>query len=278
MLIEQILPAVVADTGTLPDRLLAEAKARGLSNGELQEFESIIPEAFIDVKAFLDKLTSLWRYEFGIPYKIRNDFVWGTDMWPPVPCLFNALSCACSRLTNATRDDYLKRLVDPSKHQAVLVEMIPGYKVGSSVAVQFEVPGQGTGNHTIDWVIGPHGGRTVLLDVKRRIIDFIKQTERIGDESIVPSPDHDPALLFRSVENKFKSSDSDSQLQGVWIATNIKQSEKLLNDAFATLDSSKVHFAIFGDWKADAYVLVRRVEDEQYLRDLFHIEQSERFT
>lgn len=278
MFIEQIFPVVVAEKSTLHKRLLAEGKARGLSNEDTDEIISIVPKTLIDAGAFLDKMTNLWRYEFGVPYDIGKDFVWGTHMWLPVHGLFNALLCAHSRLPEVTCVDYLKRLVDPSKHQATLVEMIPGYKVDSTVAVQFEVPGQGVGNQTIDWVIGPHSGRTVLLDVKRRTTDFIRQTERIGGESIVPEPDHDPALLFRSVEKKFESADPNLQLQGVWVVTDIKQNEKRLSAAFFALGSSKVHFAILGGWKPDAYVLVRRAEDEQYLRDLFHLEKSSRFT
>ncbi len=277
MFIEQIFPAVVSEKSTLHERLFAEAKARGLSNEDTEEFISIVPKTLIDAGAFLDKMTNLWRYEFGVPYDIGEDFVWGTHMWVPVHCLFNALLCAHSRLPKVTRVDYLKRLADPSKHQATLVEMIPGYKVDSAVAVYFEVPGQGVGNQTIDWVIGPHLGRTVLLDVKRRTTDFIKQTERIGGESVAPEPDHDPALLFRSVEKKYESADPNLRLQGVWVITDIEQNEKRLSAAFAAL-GSKVHFAILGDWKPDAYVLVRRAQDEQYLRDLFHVEKSARFT
>jgi len=278
MFIEQIFPAVVADKSTLKERLVAEAKARGLSNDDTKEIVSIVPKALIDADAFLDKLTNLWRYEFGIPYDIGSDFVWGTHMWVPVHCLFNALLCAHSRLSTNTCVDYMKRLANPSKHQATLVEMIPGYKTNSIVAVQFEVLGQGIGNKTIDWVIGPHSGRTVLLDVKRRTADFIKQTENIGGQLIAPEPDHDPALLFRSVEKKFESADPNLRLQGIWVVTDIKQNEKQLSDAFAALDSSKIHFAIFGDWKPDAHVLTRRGEDEHYLRDLFHIKHSARFT
>jgi len=54
------------------------------------------------------------------------------------------------------------------------------------------------------------------LDVKRRTADFIKQTENIGSESVAPEPDHDPGLLFRSVESKFESADPNLQLQGVY--------------------------------------------------------------
>jgi hypothetical protein len=80
------------------------------------------------------------------------------------------------------------------------------------------------------------------------------------------------------VETKFRTADPDLQLQGVWIVTNIKQNNERLWAAFAALDSSKVHFAILGDWKSDAYILVRRDEDEQYLRGIFHLGKSSRFT
>jgi hypothetical protein len=261
----------------LHERLFAEAKARALSNEDTKEIISIVPKTLIDAGAFLDKMTNLWRYEFGVPYDIGKDFVWGTHMWVPVQCLFNALLCARSRLPEIKCIGYLKRLADPSKHQATLVEMIPCHKVDLAVAVQFEVPGRGVGNKTIDWVIGPHSGRTVLLDVKRRTTDFINQTEKIGGESVAPEPDHDPILLFRSVEEKFGSADPNLNLQGVWVVTDIKQNEKRLSAAFAALSPNKVHFAILGDWKPDAHVLVARAEDEQYLRELFHLQKSTRF-
>jgi hypothetical protein len=44
------------------------------------------------------------------------------------------------------------------------------------------------------------------------------------------------------------------------------------------LDKTKVHFAILGDWLSDAYVLSRRPEDEQFLRRLFGLAESSRFT
>ena len=278
MLVEQICPDFIAEKSTLRKRLFAEGKDRGLSKEDIREIISSVPQALIDAGAFLDRMTNLWRYEFGVPYDIGENMVYGVDMWVPVHCLFNALTCAHLRLPNDKCVDYLRRMADPSKHQDTLVEMIPGYKVDSAVAVQFEILGQGVGNRTIDWVIGPHNGRTVLLDMKRRIIDTINQIERISNESVAPEPDHDPALLFRSVEEKFESADPNLRLQGVWVSTNIKQNEKQLSAAFAALSSNKIHFAILGDWKPDAYVLVRRAMDEQYLRDLFHVEKSTRFT
>jgi len=278
MFIEQIFPAVIAQKSTLREQLIEESKGRGIKSLFMDDIISLVPKALIDSPAFLDKLTNLWRYEFGVPYDIGKDFIWGTHMWVPVYCLFNALLCANTRLTKDQCVDYMNRLAIPDKHQSALVEMIPGHKVDPTVPVQFEVPGMGIGNKTVDWVIGPFDGRTVLIDVKRRSIDFIKQAERIGAELEVPEPDHDPSLIFRSVEEKFDTSDPNYFLQGAWIVTDIKQDEMLLSTAFEALNASKVHFIIIGDWKSDAHVLSRRNEDEQYLHDLFHIQESERFT
>lgn len=278
MMVEKIFPNVVGGKSTLRDRLLVEAKERGIKDEHMKAIVSLVPAMLIGATSFLDKMTNIWRYEFGVPYNIGKDLVWGTHMWVPVTYLFNALWCAYSRLPQDQCVAYFKRLAEPSKHQDTLGEMIPAYKVDSAVHVQFEVQGKGIGSKTIDWAIGPHNGYTVLLDVKRRTTDFIKEVERIGGDSIAPEPNHDPALLFRSVEKKFRSSDPNIRLQGAWIITDIKQNEQELSAAFAALDKSKIHFAILGDWKPDAYVLVRRSEDEQYLRNLFHAEKSARFT
>ncbi len=278
MFIEQIFTQVVAEKGTLHERLLAEAKARAVPSEHMGKIMSIVPDPLINANAFLDKITNLWRYEFGIPYEIGKELVWGTHMWVPVSYLFDALLYASSRLPEEKCIDYLNRLANPEKHQSTLVEMIPPQKIDPTVAVDFEVPGLGVGNKTIDWVIDPHCGRTVLLDVKRRTADFIQQFESVGNESVDPEPNHDPAILFRSIEDKFKPADPNECLQGVWIVTDIKQNEQKLSATFATLDQTKVHFAILGDWKLDAYVLVTQSEDERYLRELFNLQKSERFT
>jgi len=276
MIIEQVFPAVLTKKSTLLERLIAEAKKRGVSGCEI--FISIVPKQLLGAGAFFDGMTNLWRYEFGVPFNVGEGLVFGTHMWPPVECLFKAIMCAYYRLPVITRTDYLNRLANPQKHQETLVEMIPGYKIDPAVAVQFEVSGRGVGNRTIDWAIEPHDGRLILLDVKRRIFDFIKQAERIHCETTAPEPDHNPELLFRSIESKFEPADPNVQLQGAWIITDIKQDEKALFNAFVALDQSKVHFAIIGDWRPDVHILTIRDEDEHYLRELFHAEKSVRFT
>lgn len=278
MFIEQIFPAVVAEKSTLYARLFAEGKARGLSNEDTKTIVSIVPKTLIEVGAFLDKMTSLWRYEFGVPYDIAENLVWGTHMWVPVESLFTALFCAHSHIPENKRATYLAQLAAPKKHQDKLVEMIPVDKVGFTAKIEFEVSGMGAVNRTVDWLIQSKDGRTVLLDVKRRTTDFIKQAEGVDAGNAAPEPGHDAALLFRSIEHKFLSAEPDARLQGAWIVTDIKQDEDQLVRAFTALDARKVHFAILGDWKPDVYVLARRDVDRQYLLNLFRVDSSTRFT
>lgn len=278
MFIEQIFPDVVAAKSTLQERIFAEGEARGLSNEDIKAIVSIVPTTLLEAGAFLDKMTSMWRYEFGVPYDIAENLVWGTHMWVPVKNLFTVLFCAYSRFQGNKRATYLAELADPKKHQIKLVEMIPVDKLDSSVTVDFEASGLGAGNHTVDWAIWPQDGRTVLLDVKRRTSDFISQFGGINAANVAPTPTHDPALLFLSIEQKLLSADPNSQLQGAWIVTDIKQEEDQLIEAFISLDARKVHFAILGDWKPDVYILTRREKDRQYLLNLFRVYSSNRFT
>jgi len=278
MIIEQIFPNVIAEKSTLQERLLAEGMLRSLSNEHVALIISSVPEPLSSAGSFLDKMTGIWRYEFGVPYDISENFVCGTHMWVPVDYLFSALFCAYSRLQQKKFVLYLKRLADPSKHQPTLVEMIPANRVDSDVLMNFEVAGLGHGNSTVDWEIGPHYGRTVLIDVKRRVTDFIKHAEQMDAENSDLPPDHDPALLFRSTDSKFEPANPDLYLQGLWIINDIKQDENELFGAFQALDASKIHFAILGDWKSDAYILVQRDEDRQYLSELFNVIPSTRFT
>lgn len=277
MYIEQVCAGVVGAKDTLRNRFLAEAAARGLTEEEANALVSTIPEPLVNAGAFLDRMTGLWRYEFGLPYDIADELVWGTHMWMPVEVLFAAISAARARLPADKLAAFLQRLADPDAHQATLVEMIPAHTISAAVPMEFEIAGLGAGNRTVDWVIGPHGNRTVLLDVKRRTTDFIREMLQMDSNGAEAPPNHDPALLFRSVEQKYVSADPDARLQRVWILTDIKQDEDRLCSAFADLDESKVHFAILGDWKSDAYVLVRREQDRQYLMDLLQVEPSTRF-
>ncbi len=278
MIIDQVFPTFVVEKSTLRDRLKVVVTERGLAGAFAESLINIVPESLISTGAFLDKLTGIWRYEFGIPYDITNLHYWGTHMWIPVTHLYEALYCAFTRLPTNSRTDYLHRLSNPAKHQAILAEMIPAQKINPDIPIEFEVAGLGAGNRTIDWVIHPQGNRTVLLDVKKRTADFIKQAEEMATDTSKQKPIHDPALLFRSIEEKFNIADPLSQLQGAWTCTKIKQDENKLSQAFSNLSAKRVHFAILGDWESDAYILTRNHIDHEYLQNLFQVTRSNRFT
>lgn len=277
MMIDQVFPHVVAKRGALRDQLFELAKNSGLSLEQATERFASIPAPLIDAGIFLDELTGLWRYEFGVPFQIDETLVWGAHMWVPVDYLHRAIITASTRLSEQQRSAYYARLNSPERHAVTLAEMIPGSKVPVDLQTDFEVPGYGAGNSTVDWVIHAPD-RRVLLDVKSRSKDFIEQMKREDSGNVLPEPDHDPALLFRSIENKFLPANPDERLQGVWIATHIQQHADALNNAFAALNPAKVHFAILGDWEPDVHILVRRDSDHEYLLDLFAALPSSRHT
>ena len=70
ILIEQVLPKVIGEKATLHRRLAAEGKSYGLSDHEIQALISITPLKLLNSECFLDRLTDLWRYEFGLPFYI----------------------------------------------------------------------------------------------------------------------------------------------------------------------------------------------------------------
>jgi hypothetical protein len=268
MMIDQVFPHVVADRGALKDRLFQLVMEQGLSVEHATEHFAAVPAPLIESGAFLDKLTGLWRYEFGQPYEINKSLVWGTHMWIPVHYLHRAITTANARLSRDELAAYYVRLNDPARHAVTLAEMIPASKVRPELRVRFEVVGLGVGNSTLDWVIDAPE-RCVLLDVKSRSKDFIEQMAQDRGGKVTPEPVHDPALLFRSLDRKFLPASPDERLQGVWITTHIQQNEDALNKAFAALDPTKVHFAILGDWEPDVHILVRRDADREYLLALF---------
>jgi hypothetical protein len=165
---------------------------------------------------------------------------------------------------------------DPGKHPEYLAEMFPMLRVDPSIPALYEVAGCGVGNRTIDWVAGPAEGRRVLVDVKRRYKDLLAQMDGIAAGN-AQEPDHDAALLFRSVEEKFRQADPDSALQGAWIVTDIKQEQAALAKAFAQMDVTKVHFSILGDAQADACLLTRREADRPFLLSFFGLTEATRF-
>ena len=197
-------------------------------------------------------------------------------MWLPVDHLRIALEAALTRVPQGKRAAYLARLADAGAHWSTLSEMMPSARLNEAATADFEVAGHGTGNTTVDWAV-EFAGRRIILDVKSRFADLLKQVERKDEEGFMPEPDHEPALLFRSLASKFEDADPEVTLQGAWIVSHIKQDRARLERAFLDLPVGKVHFAILGDWEADVYVMVRRPQDAAVLLEAFTAVHSTRF-
>lgn len=149
---------------------------RGWPDRDCEAIISVVPREFLSCGCFLDRLTGLWRYEFGEPHRTDTELIWGIHMWPPVSVLLDVLACARLRLPPDRLAAYLRRLVaDRRRHQEHLAETFPMLRVEAMIPAQYEVAGHGAGNKTLDWIIGPAEGRTVKIDVKRRYKDFLAQ-------------------------------------------------------------------------------------------------------
>jgi hypothetical protein len=272
----------VGGLAALPELLRAAAKWRGMSHAEVEEVVRLVPPPIIESICFLDKLTSLWRYDCGEPFDRLpgNQVVFGTNMYNEVDRLFDVINLARSRLDGVQLRNYLSRLADPNKHQDFLFEFAPILRLDSSIRADYEVPGYAARNGRVDWLIRSKPV-PLLLDVKNRTRDLIESLVRfqLGErdpDGTAPAPTHDPSLLFRSVEQKFKPRSPSEVIQGVWIVSAIAQEESELHAAFAKLDPSRVHLAIVGDWEDDVYVLTNDANAKKSVMEILRLRESRR--
>ena len=239
LLIEAVQPQLVGGIDTLRARLAAEGQARGFSMDQSDAVIEMLPPNLAACGCFLDRLTGIWRYEFGLPHRVGNELIWGVHMWPRVSLLLDVLECARTRLSPDKLRAYIALIDNIRRHLIHLAEMFPMLRVPPGIPADHEVGGLGVGNRTVDWVIGPAFERRVLIDVKRRFADFFGQMEGVAADGRV-APQHDVDLLFRSVQGKFLPKDPAEELQGAWIVTDIRQEETELQAAFDTLDPARV--------------------------------------
>jgi hypothetical protein len=272
--------AFIGDLSSLTKIFKAIATNRGLTTREAITATNLIPEALRFSPCFLDKLTGIWRYDFGDPFVLYDEsLVFGTHMWLPVELLFDVLFCAYKRLTSDQLTNYLLRLGDPSRHEDLLIEFSPILRLSSEIATTYEAEGYGEGESNVDWLLSPPNSEPILLDVKNRKLDLLDQflEGMYGPTDAMPAPTHDTALIFRSLEKKFKPNDVESIIQGAWIRTLLKQEERELQASFSQLDCTRIHFAILGDWKDDVYLLCDNSLIREKLLAIFNIRESNRF-
>lgn len=263
---------------------MAIAVQIGVSKDEVNRLFNMLPQPLQRAPAFCDRITNLWRYDFGFPIdQLPGDSVAiGTHMFPPVERLLRVLFVANMRILEPKLSRYLQRLTDSAKHQDVLAEVSPMLEVNKNISSEFEVSGYGAGKRTIDWLLRPSKSLTVLLDVKCRTKDLIEGLEQIvsgnlGPDGKGPTPAHDVTILFKDTEAKFSQNSPKEILQGVWVVTQLQQERSELQAAFKLLDPLKLHFAVITNWQKDAYILVRDGIQLETVTSLFSITHSDRF-
>jgi len=280
----QVPKELVGGKSTMYDAFLLCAAEHGDDKECATELLRLLPQALKQTNVWFDKLTNLWRYEYGIPYNRMPEgiIISGTNVHRPVNELYTSVRIADKRLRRGQFLKFLERLSNQEKHCDVLFEMRPMKDVKASLQTNYEVAGLGIGNTTCDWQVK---GKfiNIVLDVKNRTKSLLEHMKQLipnlnkGTTNTLPLAPN-PEDLFRSVENKLKEKCYVGQLQGVWIRSDIKEHEDKLTIHFRkTLNSRKVHFAILSDWKDDAFILARNTLIKSILKKIFGLKESKRF-
>jgi hypothetical protein len=256
----RVLPLFVGALSDLPTQLRREAQARAIPLVAIDDVIGRLPDNVRSAPCFLDRLTGLWRYDFGRPVDRlpRDQMMVGTLMYTPVPTLLDAAGVAVRWLREEQLSVYFGRLADEGRHQDVLYEMLPMRTPEAGVSATFEVPA--AGSTTIDWLIRRDHSPDILIDVKNRIVDLIEYLVAVASRPEAPQavePAHDHSSVLRGIENKFELADPNQRLQGAWIVTMLKQEQFRLRQAFDALDGSRVHFVVLNNTHRDGYVLAR---------------------
>ena len=271
MLIDGV-PELIGGRASLNDRLVAEALERGLTIEQTLELIALVPEPLISAQCFLDRLTHIWRYEFGRAY---DEFLYGPHVWTPVTTLVRVLRSVPRHLEGTQRCKYVGRLGHAPNHFDALMEFLPIVRLPAGVVAEHEVlTGAGkTAQRDVDWRLTKPGLVPVLIDVKNRRHDLLHLTARVGSgeqrpNGHAPQPTHDTALVFEGIAKKYLAQDPDVQLQGAWVKTGLKQEASELQASFDALDRRKVHFVIIGGWEPGVLVLTRRPQDRAVVLDM----------
>lgn len=269
MRLPHVPPELVGDLSDVVEQLERAAEQRETPWEPIEQLCQALPDAIRNAPCFLDRLTGLWRYEFGEPIEGEDGRIMvGTQMFTPIGTLLECLVVVSQRLTPDQASIFMRRLADSGRHQDVVAEMFPLRDIPLSVPARFEVPG--VGGTTVDWEIRPGGGPVTLLDVKNRILDLVQQLGSMPRDAVeVPAPDHDHNAMARGVQHKFAPADSAQRLQGVWVTTVLAQRADLLMQAFELLDADRVHFLVLNNNHREGLVFTRRNVVGDWVYDLF---------
>src|SRR5947207_2910841 len=113
----RVPPAMVGGVADLRSLFASMGRYRGIPRAEVEKIADLVPDPIRKIPCFLDRLTGLWRYDFGEPFVglPEGGVVFGTQMYQEVDRLYDVLACAHRRLPDDVFQKYLARLADPKK-------------------------------------------------------------------------------------------------------------------------------------------------------------------
>lgn len=274
-------PALVEDEAPFVQVFAAHARAVGIQPAYVNDVWNILPDGIKSTGCFLDRVTGLWRYEYGEPWSLAPDLhVYGPHLWPLIENLLWVATHARFRLTTEASRRHMVKLANRPHHEAMLVELLPMSRVAADCVIEPEFK-TGVCDRDVDWRFERPGYPPLLLEVKLRTFDFIELAKRIraGERrpnGETPVPVHDAAFLFRSIEEKLAPVSPDVRLQGAWVMPHLMQDETDLTAAFHALDGDRIHFAVLGGWEPGVHVLTKRPEDAERVLAILNDQQVER--
>src|SRR6266852_6411281 len=117
--------AMVGNRSTMYEAFKKLAIGYGDKEAYAIELLKLLPQSLKEAPVWLDNLTNLWRYEYGLPIDRMPEemVVVGTNMYLPVSELYCAVRIADKRLSRIQLLEFLERLSDKGKHADTLFEM-----------------------------------------------------------------------------------------------------------------------------------------------------------
>lgn len=254
---------------------------KSLSVEEAEKVFNLLPNSIKDAPAFKDRLTGIWRYEYGVPYTIGSGtnqyFILGTDQAPKVSVLLDGIRALSQHTSYGQLLSFCKKLENREKHLDFLAELDPVMRPTMDFTADYEPNGYASGDRRIDWLIRFHDGSSCLIDVKNRIrglIDFFDEINRKGKNNLSDSPPL-PDGVFNSSEIKFLPAKK-GRFQGLWLLTNVYYDDELLKETFYNLDENLMQFTVLTHFEGETRILSRKPEIKSWLIEKFCLKEMKR--
>lgn len=251
---------------------------------EAKSVFDLLPPAVQQAPGFNDKLTGIWRYEFGLPYSVgkgkAKTQVIGTNIAHKVSVLFHGLRILRGLVSNSQLSLFCKRLADKNKHLDHLSELDPILRPRTSFKADYEPTGFAKGNRKVDWHISFSDNSSCLLAVKHRYRALISNMGEIGPrlssgEKPFPAEPPLPEGIFQDSQEKFVPIVG-NRWQGIWILTDTYYDDAALKTDFDSLDVTRIQFAVLTHFEGDARILARNNLLKNWIKEKFCLVEMRR--